>query len=64
LEFVSANDLGEFITRMQKAWPTMPKTVAYAPHVKEGKLLAAQNLGIEHVWTRGQFNKGFADLFQ
>ena len=64
LEFVSHGDLAEIIKRMQEAWTTMPKTVAYAPHVKQDKIEAAKQSGVEEVWTRGQFNKGFESLFQ
>lgn len=40
-----------------------PKIVAYAPHVMEGKLVAARDAGCDEVLTRGQFDQRIATLF-
>ncbi len=39
-----------------------PKVVAFAPHVHEQKLAAAQSAGCDAVLTRGQFDRSIADI--
>ena len=62
LESVSDTELADAMSQLN-SMDSPPKTVAYGPHVKEAKLEAAKQAGVEMVWTRGQFNKGFATLF-
>lgn len=39
-----------------------PRVVAYAPHVHEGKLAAAQAAACDAVYTRGQFDARLAEI--
>ena len=38
------------------------RTIAYAPHVHEAKLAAAQAAGYDAVLTRGQFDRGLQEI--
>lgn len=38
------------------------RTIAYAPHVHEAKLAAAQEAGYDAVLTRGQFDRGMQEI--
>lgn len=64
LEFVSAADLDGILEKVNASGSRRPKTVAYAPHVKENLLEQARSCGVDLVWSRGQFNKGFSSLFE
>lgn len=41
--------------------PPIPIT-AFGPHVKVGLLKAAREVGIDRVWTQGQFHTSFTEL--
>ena len=64
LEFVSAEDLSEIMASLGAIKGSLPRIIAYGPHVKTAKLDAARQAGIDEVWTRGQFNHNFASLFR
>lgn len=63
LEFVPPGNLGAILENLRAAATDIPRTIAYAPHVKEKLLENARGHGVDEVWTRGQFNRNFGSLF-
>jgi DNA-binding NarL/FixJ family response regulator len=53
---------GDLVT-LAKALNPHTFIVAYGPHVHTGLLQAATDAGCNLVWSRGQFNASFRDLF-
>lgn len=51
------------LTALREASRFQPlRTIAYAPHVHEAKLAAAQAAGYDVVLTRGQFDRGLMEI--
>lgn len=63
LDSVSGEELAASMKQLSKMDP-IPRSVAYGPHVKEGRLNQARECGVQKVMTRGQFNRNFPKLFQ
>lgn len=56
-------DLPALVESLRAAAP-QATLVAYGPHVHEARLAAARAVGCDHVISRGQFYKGFAELLK
>lgn len=52
-------DLAATVGALKAAYPTMV-TIAYGPHVDTDALQAARAAGVDHVLTRGQFDRDMA----
>jgi CheY-like chemotaxis protein len=51
------------LTALREASRVQPlRVIAYAPHVHEAKLAAAQAAGYDAVLTRGQFDRGLPEI--
>jgi CheY-like chemotaxis protein len=51
------------LTALREASRVQPlRTIAYAPHVHEAKLAAAQAAGYDAVLTRGQFDRSLLEI--
>jgi len=57
-------DLPALIESLRRAAAPGATLVAYGPHVHEARLAAAREAGCDHVISRGQFYKGFAELLR
>jgi DNA-binding NarL/FixJ family response regulator len=56
-------DAAATLTALREASRLQPlRTIAYAPHVHEAKLAAAQAAGYDTVLTRGQFDRGMQEI--
>ncbi len=56
-------DAAATLTALREASRVQPlRTIAYAPHVHEAKLAAAQDAGYDAVLTRGQFDRGLMEI--
>lgn len=56
-------DAAATLAALREASRVQPlRVIAYAPHVHEAKLAAAQAAGYDAVLTRGQFDRGMAEI--
>lgn len=55
------SDLPALVEGLRAAAPDAT-LIAYGPHVHEARLAGARDAGCDHVISRGQFHKGFAEL--